>query len=424
LGWKGRDFGVEKETGYLPARRVEVGIFGLFCWMVAPRMIRFPSTLNLARLTLLASGLLLIGTSGCGFSLPPWSTNDAARDARSVAEADGVKLTVEVRPQEARLSDELRLTLTVDHPLNTTVELPDLGDHVGDFRIRSFRDVGESEDAAVVAQGSDAGTRSADASSSVPGNATPLPRLQREYRLEPTRVGQLEIEPLVVTYREADAEEAADDKLLVTEPLAIAIHSPYTARDSSLDELAEMAGPVELANSDQRWSRSTLLLMTTLVAVLAATIVLLWVARRRQQPTTPPNPCEIALLELDRLWRTELHLRDVKQYYVRLTSIVRQFLEQTTGLRAPERTTEEFLNEVHRDVRYSPQRRERLGRFLESADLVKFAAYQPSEADIRSAWEQACNLVNPTESAESSMASSIDHDQGGQAASDEPRDEE
>lgn len=392
--------------------------------MVAPRMIRFPSTLNLARLTLLASGLLLIGTSGCGFSLPPWSTNDAARGARRVAEADGVKLTVEVRPQEARLSDELRLTLTVDHPLNTTVELPDLGDHVGDFRIRSFRDVGESEDAAVVAQGSDAGTRSADASSSVPGNATPLPRLQREYRLEPTRVGQLEIEPLVVTYREADAEEAADDKLLVTEPLAIAIHSPYTARDSSLDELAEMAGPVELANSDQRWSRSTLLLMTTLVAVLAATIVLLWVARRRQQPTTPPNPCEIALLELDRLWRTELHLRDVKQYYVRLTSIVRQFLEQTTGLRAPERTTEEFLNEVHRDVRYSPQRRERLGRFLESADLVKFAAYQPSEADIRSAWEQACNLVNPTESAESSMASSIDHDQGGQAASDEPRDEE
>jgi len=424
LGWKGRDFGVEKETGYLPARRVEVGIFGLFCWMVAPRMIRFPSTLNLARLTLLASGLLLIGTSGCGFSLPPWSTNDAARDARSVAEADGVKLTVEVRPQEARLSDELRLTLTVDHPLNTTVELPDLGDHVGDFRIRSFRDVGESEDAAVVAQGSDAGTRSADASSSVPGNATPLPRLQREYRLEPTRVGQLEIEPLVVTYREADAEEAADDKLLVTEPLAIAIHSPYTARDSSLDEFAEMAGPVELANSDQRWSRSTLLLMTTLVAVLAATIVLLWVARRRQQPTTPPNPCEIALLELDRLWRTELHLRDVKQYYVRLTSIVRQFLEQTTGLRAPERTTEEFLNEVHRDVRYSPQRRERLGRFLESADLVKFAAYQPSEADIRSAWEQACNLVNPTESAESSMASSIDHDQGSRAASDEPRDEE
>ena len=424
MGWTGRDFRVEEETGHLPARRVEVGIFRLFCWVVSPRMIRFPSTLNLARLTLLANGLLLICASGCGFSFAPWSANDAARGARSVVEADGVQLTVEVMPKEARLSDELRLTLTVDHPLNTTVELPDLGDHVGDFRIRSFRDVGESEDAAVVAQGSDAGTRSADASSSVPDNATPLPRLQREYRLEPTRIGQLEIEPLVVTYRGTDAEEAADDKLLVTEPLAIAIHSPYTASDSSLDELAEMAGPVELANRDQRWSRSTLLLMTTLVAVLAAMIVLLWVARRRQQPTTPPNPCEIALLELDRLWRAELHLRDVKQYYVRLTSIVRQFLEQTTGLRAPERTTEEFLNEVHRDVRYSPQRRERLGRFLESADLVKFAAYRPSEADIRSAWEQACNLVNPTESAESSMATSIDHDRGGQAASDESRDEE
>jgi hypothetical protein len=395
-----------------------------FCWMVFPRMIRFPSTPNCAHLTLLASGLLLICGGGCGFSFPPWSADDAARGVRSVAEADGVKLTVEVMPNEARLSDELRLTLTVDHPLNTTIELPDLGDHVGDFRIRSFRDVGKSGETTVVVQGGDTGTRSADSSASVPSDATPVPRRQREYRLEPTRTGQLEIEPLVVTYRGPDAEEAADDKLLITESLSIAIHSPYTASDSSLDELADIVGPVELANSDRRWSRSTLLLMTTLVAVLAATIVLLWVARRRQQPATPPNPHEIALLELDRLWRTELHLRDVKEYYVRLTSIVRQFLERTTGLRAPERTTEEFLNEVHRDMRYRPERRERLGRFLESADLVKFAAYQPSEADIRSAWEQACNLVNPTESAEPSTASSIDGDRGGPAVSDGPVDEQ
>ena len=41
----------------------------------------------------------------------------------------------------------------------------------------------------------------------------------------------------------------------------------------------------------------------------------------------------------------------VKEFYLRLTGIVRQYVEDTTGIRAPEQTTEEFLRDMRR-VRY------------------------------------------------------------------------
>ena len=57
--------------------------------------------------------------------------------------------------------------------------------------------------------------------------------------------------------------------------------------------------------------------------------------------------------------------------------IVRRYIERSTGVRAPEQTTEEFLREVNDNNLFPHETNARLGAFLESADLVKFAGYQP-----------------------------------------------
>ena len=54
-------------------------------------------------------------------------------------------------------------------------------------------------------------------------------------------------------------------------------------------------------------------------------------------------------------------------------------------LRAPERTTEEFLFEVSRDHSLSAEHRELLSSFLQEADLVKFARFQPGVEDMKRA---------------------------------------
>ncbi len=67
----------------------------------------------------------------------------------------------------------------------------------------------------------------------------------------------------------------------------------------------------------------------------------------------------------------------VKEFYLRLTGIVRQYVEDTTGIRAPEQTTEEFLRDMRSRAVFPPERSARLAEFLEAADLVKYAGQQP-----------------------------------------------
>ena len=69
-------------------------------------------------------------------------------------------------------------------------------------------------------------------------------------------------------------------------------------------------------------------------------------------------------------------------FYVELTGIVRLFIERTTGVDAPDRTTEEFLREVEGHEAFPVQKRQALGRFLEAADLVKYAAQVPGSNDV------------------------------------------
>ena len=67
----------------------------------------------------------------------------------------------------------------------------------------------------------------------------------------------------------------------------------------------------------------------------------------------------------------------VKEFYLRLTGIVRQYVEDTTGIRAPEQTTEEFLRDMRSRAAFPPERSVRLAEFLEAADLIKYAGQQP-----------------------------------------------
>ena len=79
----------------------------------------------------------------------------------------------------------------------------------------------------------------------------------------------------------------------------------------------------------------------------------------------------------------------VEEFYTRLADIVRQFIEGRYGLRAPERTTEEFLAEAT-----LPERQLALLRtFLVEADLVKFARHRPGPDDRARAFAAAENFV-------------------------------
>jgi hypothetical protein len=84
-----------------------------------------------------------------------------------------------------------------------------------------------------------------------------------------------------------------------------------------------------------------------------------------------------------------LAARNVKLFYVKLTGVVRRYIERTTGIHAAEQTTEEFLHEMGTRGSFSPTDSQKLQQFLESADLVKFAGHQPRPEDINTSVQRA-----------------------------------
>lgn len=122
--------------------------------------------------------------------------------------------------------------------------------------------------------------------------------------------------------------------------------------------------------------------LTGLAAVVAAIVFCVrYLVRRVKEHRM--SPIERAWVELDRLLKKGLPGRGrYKDFYVELTMVVRRYVQRKYGIRAPHLTTEEFLAECGASegrVRDTVS----LRRFLESADMVKFAGVEatPEMAD-------------------------------------------
>lgn len=145
------------------------------------------------------------------------------------------------------------------------------------------------------------------------------------------------------------------------------------------------------------WSLWALLI----AAAIAMTLWLYW--RKRHQPDAavvlpPLTPYERAIRALQQLLADQLIERgEVDVFYTRLSDIVRRYLEDRFHLRAPERTTEEFLYEVARDNTLIQEHKDLLGRFLQESDLVKFARLEPEQADMKRAFEAAYKFIDDTQ---------------------------
>ena len=119
--------------------------------------------------------------------------------------------------------------------------------------------------------------------------------------------------------------------------------------------------------------------------------------RRRERPTTPPPPAhQVATDALARLDALDLLSKgDVEAYFVYLSAILREYVERRFGVRAPERTTQEFLIEASTAPKLAAHE-SLLCEFLRQADAVKFAGERPPAVEARAARETVAGFVEVT----------------------------
>jgi hypothetical protein len=220
--------------------------------------------------------------------------------------------------------------------------------------------------------------------------------MRQVYRLEPTRTGTITIEPISVGYVDNRPGRGGVSRVIETDPLTLTITSLLAAEAPSLKDLKPAAGPVAL-NRSYRWIGWSLLAGLVLIGAVVSSVV--WWRRPRPVAEAVLSPQQEAQQRLDQLLRGGLAQRDVKEFYVRLTGILRCFIERTHGIHAPEQTTEEFLREAASTGSFTIDERQRLQNFLESADLVKYAAHLPRSEDIEASIDRARAFMGlvPTE---------------------------
>jgi len=135
------------------------------------------------------------------------------------------------------------------------------------------------------------------------------------------------------------------------------------------------------------------------ILALAAGAYFLWKRRRKaEEETVPPvPPHEQAYEALEKLLREDLLTQgQVKLFYLRLSNILRHYIEGRFSLRAPERTTEEFLIDLRAGDDFSAEQKALLRRFLEHCDLVKFAKHDPTRAEIDQSVDACRNFIDET----------------------------
>lgn len=95
---------------------------------------------------------------------------------------------------------------------------------------------------------------------------------------------------------------------------------------------------------------------------------------RRQPAVPPPTPLQKALDALERARGLQNH-PDPRVFSAAVSDVLRHYLEEASGLRAPEQTTEEFLHAATGHPALQGDALDGLKDFLQLCDLAKFARH-------------------------------------------------
>ncbi len=333
---------------------------------------------------LLLSGFLSLVMPGCGGAATN-EKNEASKGVEKVLERGPLNLTLRTSAETISTAETLNLTLSatiedgysVAFPVYPEPAEPDspTPDKPAPAEPLEFTSTGYEDAAPVLAEDGKV-TRS------------------RTYRLEPFLEGSYTIPSLSVSFWKEVAGE--DEKSTAeTEPVTVAVSS--VVAPGAQTGVMDIAGPVAVQNPVS-WLRYAILALCAAIALGA----LYWYKFVRVVPGPPPPapiPPHLRALEaLEAIEREKLVEKGLyKEYYIRVSDALRRYMEDQFQLRAPERTTEEFLSELQHNAVLGLQEQLLLRAFLRHCDLVKFAKAEPTSEEIRETFQTCQKFIIDSE---------------------------
>jgi hypothetical protein len=254
---------------------------------------------------------------------------------------------VSVSRQEMTVAEQTVLTLTATAPEDSTLEFPAFEATIGDFSIIRSLPIRQELTSKGLAQ-------------------------SRSFTLAPFLSGNYLIPEMTFIGVPADGSTTPPVQITIPE-IQVMVTSLLSGDDHELSNIA----PVLDIPKDYFfiWLAGGLVLIGILV------FSFYWLRIRKPVATPPPPPLPphvIAGQALDELLAENLAEQGrSKEFYERISHILRTYIENLYGLKAVEQTTEEFFHDLKTSALFPFEQKLLLKKFLDHCDLVKFAKYQP-----------------------------------------------
>jgi hypothetical protein len=180
-------------------------------------------------------------------------------------------------------------------------------------------------------------------------------------------------------------------RLTNTTPRLVQVPAPPAA-STDTNDLRGIKPPVEIPSG---WAWLGWVLGSLALALAGLALWRWWRMKASTPVVVPPVPPHVRAKR--RLQEALRLIADARLFCIAVSDALRDYLEERFRLRAPERTTEEFLQDLRQTTHLNAAQKLSLADFLERCDLVKFARLEPTEAALRELHESALRLVEETQ---------------------------
>lgn len=198
----------------------------------------------------------------------------------------------------------------------------------------------------------------------------------KRYTLTAFRLGEFVLDPVEIQYRIGQGQP----ERLQTQRLYLTVKSVAEG-----EEKTDIRGAKSVLALPESFWLVLLLLLALAIAGASAYGIYRRFRKGEGTPSEIPAPLsaeEEALLHLNRLFDSDLLRRgEFKLYYLRLSEILRVYLEKRFHVLAVESTTTEIAR-LLRETEAARDLQEKILAVLEFADLAKFAKWRPSPAEV------------------------------------------
>ena len=275
------------------------------------------------------------------------------------------RVSVSVDKSPVYIGDRIRYTISVSAPKEIELKFPEIESRIGEFTVR-------------------------ESGVSKPEKTSGAIEYSKWHILTTYKTGRQMIPQQIVRYKFEGKGEWTSVK---TDFVKVEVKS-LLAEDPKAKDIRDIKGILGV-RSDV--AIKILIALSGLAAVLLAVYIFAKKILSRGRRLAPKTADAIAYEELERIKMSALLAEGkAKEYYYRLSSCLRRYLENRFSLRAPEMTLEEFLLAVRDSAVLDESRKNLLKDFLENSDMVKFAKYSATRKEAESAFDFVKRFIDET----------------------------